>query len=194
MKNLRKAIATAALLALIFPLPHMAQEAGAQDHSEKRPEGPKPLTPLRLQIVFSEFDSERKVSALPYTLLVNADSHSAPASIRMGLKVPLINSKGDVTYMDLGTNIDGRAEKQEDGRFKVQLNVERSSVYNGDEQQSKLSLQGSRVSNSSPVIQQFRSQLDLLLRDGQTILSTVSTDPLTGRILKVDVTLNVLKP
>ena len=46
---------------------------------------------------------------------------------------------------------------------------------------------------TQPVIQQFRSQLNLLIRDGQTLETTVSTDPISGRVTKVEVTLNVVK-
>jgi hypothetical protein len=67
--------------------------------------------------------------------------------------------------------------------------VERSSAYSpqGNLPDAKA------LSSDSPVIQQFRSQLNLLIRDGQTIQSTVSTDPVTGRVIKVDVTVNVVK-
>jgi len=44
-----------------------------------------------------------------------------------------------------------------------------------------------------PVIRQFRSDLSLILRDGQTVESTFATDPLSGKVFKVEVTLSVLK-
>jgi len=43
------------------------------------------------------------------------------------------------------------------------------------------------------MIRQFRGDMTLLLRDGQESEATVATDPLTGRVLKVDVVLTVLK-
>jgi hypothetical protein len=91
--------------------------------------------------------------------------------------------------MDMGTNIDGRAEKQEDGKFLVSLSVERSSTY---APQSHVA-ENNQTAFEQPVIQQFRSQLNLLMREGQTVPSTVSTDPLTGHVIKVDVTVNVAK-
>ncbi|HMJ23823.1 MAG TPA: hypothetical protein VK513_18045, partial [Terriglobales bacterium] len=44
-----------------------------------------------------------------------------------------------------------------------------------------------------PVIRQFRSDLSLLLRDGQTVESAFATDPLSGKVFKVEVTLNLAK-
>jgi hypothetical protein len=32
-----------------------------------------------------------------------------------------------------------------------------------------------------------------MMREGQTVPSTVSTDPLTGHVIKVDVTVNIAK-
>jgi hypothetical protein len=43
------------------------------------------------------------------------------------------------------------------------------------------------------MIRQFRGDVTLLLRDGQEAEATVATDPLTGRVLKVEAVLNVLK-
>jgi hypothetical protein len=43
------------------------------------------------------------------------------------------------------------------------------------------------------IIQSFRSQVNLLLRDGQTMQATVASDPVTGHVLKLEVTLNVIK-
>jgi hypothetical protein len=43
------------------------------------------------------------------------------------------------------------------------------------------------------MIQQFRGDVGLLLRDGQGSETTVATDPVTGRVLKVEAVLSVLK-
>jgi len=53
--------------------------------------------------------------------------------------------------------------------------------------------EGEEIDAAKPVVQSFKAELDLLLRDGQTIQSTLATDPVSGRVSKVDVTLNVLK-
>jgi hypothetical protein len=187
----RNRLFVAALLAFAFFIPALAQEKPRTENGEKTAEIHKIITPLRVQVVFNEFEGEKKVSSLPYTLLVNADAGGPLASIRMGLRVPIHTggSPTTTTYVDMGTNIDGRAEKQEDGRFLVSLSVERSSAYS---QQGNLPDTKAVVSDA-PVIQQFRSQLNLLVRDSQTIQSTVSTDPVTGRVTKVDVTATVVK-
>jgi hypothetical protein len=142
------------------------------------------VTPLRVQVVFSEYDGEKKVSSLPYTFTVNADERRArPGSlIRSGARLPVITAKDQLTYVDIGTNVDCSATLQEDGRYKLQMALERSSV-------SSESSGGS----GTPVIRQFRVDLNPVLKDGQTVESVASTDPLTGHVYHVSVTLNVLK-
>src|SRR5690242_3566954 len=175
----------------------LAQEKTKSAEAAKPAETAKTMTPLRVQVVFSEFEGEKKLSSLPYTFLVNADERGERAAVRMGLRVPIEASSNSgvkqFQYMDVGTNLDGRAEKTEDGRFLLMLNVEKSSVYRPGASEKPVSLGGNEISAAQTIVQQFRTQVNLLIRDGQTEQSTVATDPVTGHVLKVDVTANVIK-
>jgi type II secretory pathway component GspD/PulD (secretin) len=115
----------------------------------------------------------------------------------MGVRVPIETSSNtgvkQFQYQDIGTSIDGRAERTGDGRFLLRLGVERSSVYAPGTEGKAAAVGGSEISSALPIVQQFRTQANLLVRDGQTIQATVATDPVTGHVIKVDVTLNVLK-
>jgi len=195
---MKKTILAVMLGLLVVALPRLgAQEKEKPSDAAKPAEPEKVITPLRVQVIFTEFDGEKKISSLPYTFLVNADERSVPAAVRMGLKVPIeISSNAGVKqlqYQDVGTNIDGRAEKTGDGRFLLRLDVERSSVYVPGTEGKSAALGGSEISSAQPIVQVFRTQANLLIRDGQTIQSTVATDPVTGHVTKVDVTLSVLK-
>lgn len=191
------------ILAVLFAILAVGAQPLRSQDKEKPSEGAKtadsvrPITPLRIQVVFTEYDGDKKISSLPYSLLVNADDKGPQASFRMGLRVPIETASNtgvkQVMYQDIGTNLDGRADKTDDGRFLLKLNVEKSSIYAPGATQKPASVGGNEISSVQPVVQQFRSQLNLLIRDGQTIQSTVATDPITGHVLKVDVTLNVIK-
>lgn len=176
-----------------------SQEKVKSEEAPKPVAAEKTITPLRVQVVFTEYDGDKKISSLPYSLLVNSDDRGPQAAVRMGLRVPIETSSAggagakSVQYQDIGTNLDGRADKTEDGRFLLKLNVEKSSAYSPGANQKTVSVGGNEISSGQPIIQLFRSQLNLLIRDGQTIQSTVATDPVTGHVLKVDVTLNVIK-
>src|SRR6266851_3677959 len=120
---------------IVLALLLFAMFAAAQE-SSKNTGGPKPddrtpaVTPLRVQVVFTEFDGEKKVASLPYSFTVNADERRArPGSqIRNGVRIPISTGKDQLTYIDVGTNIDCSATLQEDGRYKLMMTVERSSA------------------------------------------------------------------
>jgi hypothetical protein len=168
------------------------EQSQTQDRVEKR-------TPLKLQIVFTKFDGERKVKSLPYTLLTSAGPVVQWAKLRMGSRVPVYTGKeGGLQYIDVGTYIDSWiVGPAEDGRFRVQFTLERSWVEGdvpvvvertGTEQGEK-----SPPQFREPVIRQFKSDLNLVMHDDQTVESTLATDPLSGKVIKVTVTLSVVK-
>jgi hypothetical protein len=194
-----KRVALAGLLVcMVFGTSRLlAQDKERSSEASKVPETQKAITPLRVQVVFNEYDGDKKVGSLPYTLLVNADDRGAPAAVRMTFHVPVsTSSDGGAKHVGqyaLTTNLDGHAEKTDDGRFLLRLSLEKSSIYLAGANQKPASLGGSEVSANDPVQQDFRTQVNLLVRDGQTIQSTVATDQVSGHVLKIDVTVNSIK-
>ena len=174
----------------------------AQDKTKSSDSGKadaQQVIPIRVQVVFTEFDGEKKVGSLPYTLLVNANDRGPFAAVRMGLRVPIetgVATEGankQYQYQDVGTNLDGRADSTEDGRFNLRLNVEKSSLYTPGATDKANAVGANQIIPGHAIFQTFRSQVNLLVRDGQTIQSTVASDPINGHVTKVDVTLNVIK-
>lgn len=164
--------------------------------AEEKAESRKEIIPIRVQIVLAEYEGEKKISSLPYTLLLNADTpRGGKASIRMGLRVPITVSASESAkqfqYLDVGTNLDGWAGKMEDGGFDLHLAVERSSVYSSAGAKSPGA--GGTELSAQPVVQQFKTEFDVLVHEGQTLQSTLATEPVSGRITKVEVTVNKLK-
>jgi hypothetical protein len=160
--------------------------AAAQENAKSKPDDRTPaVTPLRVQVVFNEYDGDKKVSSLPYSFTVNADERRArPGSlIRNGVRIPVSTGKEQFTYIDIGTNVDCSATLQEDGRYKLQMTLDRSSI-----------MSESSSGSSNPVVRQFRAEINQVLKDGQTVESVVSTDPLNGHSYHASVTLNVMKP
>lgn len=192
---MKKLLMVVSVTVLMICAPNLLSEEKAAPQEAKPAE--RTITPLRVQVVFTESDGEKKISSMPYTLLVNADDRGAPATIRMGVKVPIETGSNtgakQFQYQDVGTNLDGNANRMEDGRFVLKLSVEKSSVYTPGTREKPATTGGNEIPSGQPVIQQFRSQINLLIRDGQTMQSTVATDPITGHVTKVDVTLNVIK-
>src|SRR6266446_10242137 len=72
-------------------------------------------TPVKVQIVFTEFEGDKKVKSLPYTLYINAldapELKPGWVKLRVGSRVPIYTggTKENMTYLDVGTNIDARS-------------------------------------------------------------------------------------
>jgi hypothetical protein len=152
----------------------------------------KALVPLKVQLVVSRHNGDKKISSLPYTLWVSANGRIT-TSIRMGVQVPIVSSmitkEGQVpsySYRDVGTNIDCLAQSQADGFYVLEIKLNDSSV-SFEPKDSGSTLRG------IPAFRNFTSNFNIVLKDGQTAQYASATDPLTGETLRVEATINVLK-
>lgn len=182
------------VLALLFTPIYVA----AQDNPKP---DVKPAATLKLQLTVVEHEGEKKVTNLPYTFLVRAEAapHVPPwTKLRTGSRVPVYAGKdAGMQYVDVGTSIDARALAADDGRFDLTLNLERSWVE-GEvvvplEKPSGTPTDANSGHFKEPIIRQFKSELTLPIRDGQSTEITQAADPNSGRILTITVTMNVLK-
>jgi hypothetical protein len=156
-------------------------------------EKPAALVPAKLQVAIARYQGDRRVSNLPFTLAV--DVGGGKASLRSGMEVPMVTSKTDdkgtspsIQYRAVGTNIDASITSLADGRFRVYLTVEDSSVYGDD--------QAALAAVKNPAITMFRSFRwggELILGDNQSSQFMTATDKLNGEVTKVDVTLALVK-
>jgi hypothetical protein len=201
-RRLAVSLLSASFAASAFAAPSRAQDT-PKPETAKAPEMLRPMerrvsgTMLRVQVVISRFQGERKVGSLPYTLNVTLESR--PVRVRMGVETPVAvatasdTGKGTTSfqYKNVGTNIDCSArEVGSDGRYQLMLTVENSSsVASGAESSGLPEAQ----SPAAPLFRTFNANLDPVLRDGQSVQAIASTDPVTGEVVKIDVTLNVVK-
>jgi hypothetical protein len=183
------------LATLCLPLQHLR----AQDKAQEKPKSEdraKPSIPIKVQLVISEYDGDKKISSMPYTFMAIAGEEKVgrtySTSLRTGVRIPIETDGKDqkTTYMDVGSNIDCDVHTEGDGRFHVFVIFDRSALY------PNKSSEGERLvaePNGLPLIRQFRTAENLILKDGQTSENLLSTDPLNGHTLRVSVTINVQK-
>jgi hypothetical protein len=165
------------------------------------------IVPLDLEVVISRYQGDKKVSSLPFALTVNAPSQNFANSVdaapltqlRMGGQVPVptmapalgpdgkpvtgFTGGGPVQYKDVGTYIDARGRWLDAGGYELWISVQEDAVATP---------QGSPTT-ALPVIRTFRASNNLVLRDGQTRQFTAAADRITGEVVKVEVTLKVVK-
>ena len=167
----------------------LAAQAQTKPAGQDTAPGPS-LVPVRLQLVLSRFQGEKKVSSMPYTLQLTVDERDMTI-LRMGTEVPVATGGGGFNYRSVGTNIDCRVSRGiGEGQYKVQIVVNDSSVRFPEKQEST----GPTVPGSTaPAFRAFTANFIIVLRDGQTAQYTSASDSASGEVLKVDATLTVLK-
>jgi hypothetical protein len=184
MRNHVTRYVVSALMLVALGAPVRAQDRAA----------PTAVTPLKVQVVLSRYDGDKKLASMPYTLLVNAGDRENRVTLRMGVALPITGVGKDgptTTVHDIGTNMDCSATPAEDGRFRISLAVNHSSVYEND--QKRLEAVVPRPGDTAQLIRSFTSSFAMLLKDRETGQSIAATDPVTGEVMKIDVTITVVK-
>src|SRR5882724_6292535 len=88
------------VVALLFSPQLRAQD---KPSTESKPPVVVRPTPLKIQIVFTEFEGDKKVKSMPYTSVFTADPGRGQdfAKLRIGSRVPLYTGKeGGLQYID----------------------------------------------------------------------------------------------
>lgn len=196
----KAAIAAFLMAALAIAVPRLtaqekpkSEDAAAEARAAADARTAEP-TPIKIGVTFTEFEGDKKVKSLPYTMVLDSDGKPPKSVVKVGNRIPVyVGKEYGMQYLDIGTSIDCQASRAND-RFQIRLVLERSWVE-GDVQVAvdpATSLQTGRQF-PEPIVRQFKQELSLTLRDGQTVESSFATDPLSGKVFKVEVSLNVMK-
>jgi hypothetical protein len=169
------------------------------------------IVPLKVTIVLSKYQGEKKIASEPYELSMRTDGNNA--SIRMKTQVPVPGPMSGaapppapptppgaagarpaprpnpfMTLRDVGTNIDCSAISLDSGRYAVTVTIEDSSIS----EDSQRNPDGSKA-EATRSVRTFRTTNALVLRDGQSTEFTAATDKISGEVIKAAVTLTVVK-
>jgi hypothetical protein len=199
----RRTIPSLALAALIvLPGLGLAQEKPKAD-AGKEGAADRPViqgVALRVQLVISRFQGDKKLASFPYTIV--ATTGGGPTRMRLGVDTPVATLSGSdgkqtttIQYRTVGTNIDCQARDWGEGRYLLNIGVENSSALPLEKGPSSGGAPPAVDANptGSPLFRRFDTNVAVLLRDGQSVQTTASTDPVTGELVKIDVTMNVVR-
>jgi hypothetical protein len=175
------------------------------------PGAPVPSTQLRVDVVMTRYQGERKVASTPNSFILPAYPRDTPenkhpkSELRMGVEVPIpvttfsaaSGEKGGTLapatsfqYRNVGTNMQCRAREVGDGVYEISLVLEASTVYAGGEADAPYEAQ---APGGRTMFRTFNVSLRPLLRDGETVETVASADPVTGEVVKVSVSMKVVK-
>lgn len=172
--------------------------AGAASAAQQKPE--PVVIPLKVTVVITRYNSDKAqtvVSRMPFEVWVNTGS-SSTLQARSEVPVPTTtfvtpeggNKAAPVTsfnYRSIGTGLTVGATALSDGRFSVAVSIDDSHIVPAPEFVDP-SVGGPRTANQS-----LRNQATTILRDGQTVQHSLTSDRLSGDLTRVDVTVNVVK-
>jgi len=183
------------VLALALQSVMRAQEAApaATPKVVEKPAPAKGLIPVKLQFVISKYQGEKKISSVPYLLSVNIGGPRA--GLRMGAQVPYATTQvsdgvktPSYSYRDVGVGIDVSNQMLLDsGLYKMDVVIEDTSISSSNQ------VQGAPSISAVPVFRTFRANNSVMLREGQQMQLTTAADPISGDVMRVDVTLTVVK-
>jgi hypothetical protein len=162
-----------------------------------------------VELTISRYQGAKKVSSMPYALIVIASQappnanpaitpNSPNAALRMGVNVytgravtSVDNgqSHSNPEYQYIGTDVDCRADYSEAG-YRVLINVSDSSLMpatSGDVPNPTIAV----VQNSG--VRRFVLSNMLLLRDGVPVQFSVGTDPISGDSVRAEITATAVK-
>ena len=191
-----------------------AQPTQQQPAAPALPPPPPPGTPsseagvdLSVEVTISRYQGDDLVSSRPYVLALTTD-RDGRGSLHMDAEIPVMNRPVPMpanpanaadpdparflpgmsyNYRSVGTQIESSARSVGNGRYKVTVVIEESSVYGED----ATAMEAFRVPGV-PVFRSFGSSNTLVLRDGQSRQYTAAADRVTGERIRVDVALTVL--
>jgi hypothetical protein len=158
---------------------------------------PPPDVPLRMTVVFNEYDGSRKIASLPYVMPCKASNRGGERSqLKMGFRVPYKWKQDEIQFQDVGTHIECSSMlPDEKNEFMVRLGLDHTTVYapsHGSD--SAVPWHPGDPLADDPVFGEIAANMvDLLLHDGQAAEALVATDPVSSHVWKVEVTLNVVK-
>ena len=195
-------VASAVAVGSLVATPAAAQPAGKPAVSD--------ITGLMVEVTISRYQGDKRISSLPYTIAASPDNQRH--TLRVGGEVPIPSTTftpapaaptkdGDTSggatksnpltsygYRSIGTNIDVVSSPLDDGRYRVGVSVEESSIYPPGETTKNLT-----TVPGVPAFRSLRSQNTLVLRDGQSVEYTAATDRISGEVARISVKLTVVK-
>ena len=196
-------ISLAVLLALLSVPSAHPQEKESAASAQPQPAAALPQTPLKIQFVLEEYDGAKKIASMPYTMsltLSHPDRRDSLGSLKAGVRFPVTVSTDRNTtqqqYIDIGTSINCWVWLWSGDRYLLSGDVEesllapRNAASESKEKDANLADANPSV---EPLIRQTRGSFIVALRDGQPQEAASLTDPITGHVIKVQVTLTVMK-
>ena len=174
----------------------VSADASAQPAATTAASAKAGVTALMVEVTIARYQGDKRLSSLPYTVAVTPDGDRATLRIGGSVPIPAPSPAADgktpaamasFSYRQIGTSIDVLAKAVEDGRYRLLITVEETSVYAPDGTAKNVS-----VVTGAPSFRSFQSSNAVTLRNSQNVEYTVATDRISGETARISVKLTVV--
>jgi Flp pilus assembly secretin CpaC len=179
-----RALALGILLVAGAPLPSFSQQRAPA--APAAPPAERVLTSLKVQVVLARYRGDKRISSVPFTMAVTANER--PSVVQSGTQVliPMVTTEGKTVgpvYKDVGTRIECSATVVDSTHYKLDLQVEDSTLAAEDQATS------SALTSAPFRIRTFRSNQIVMLGPGESFQYTTAEDRQSGEEVRVSVSM-----
>ena len=160
--------------------------AAAQEAAPKAPEAEKaPGRRLRVQFQETRQQGEATTASRPWSLLLHADAGRTHLFIGTQAAITWNDKDGTTTiFKNVGVTAEVTVTTLPDGRYAVDGWFETSQ-----RRRMPTSPGEAPVTAGNPILQAVEAQARLTLREGETVPVASAVDPVTGEVVRIDLTL-----
>jgi len=158
--------------------------------AEAQPQAQSDRIPVKLLVVISTFEGDKKVSSMPYTLLATANGSQVNFNSSSNMPIQTGNS-GAYSYTNVGTNLQCTVAT-EAGSFKVTITFSDKTVISNKAPAAATGTTAKPL--DSPTFHDVSYSSAVNMKDGETKQLISAPDKVTGEVIKIDVTLTLDPP
>ena len=169
------------VLGIAFSFGAQAIQAQETPKAKANNDSEKPLPAFRLDFALFESEDGKRINTRHYSMnavpgFINANE------IKIGTRVPVETQKGEMQYIDVGTNISSRMEEKGDS-LQLEVRVDLSNFAN-PEQENRTTM---------PLLRQLHIAASTVAAMGKPAVVGVVDDPNSKRQFELEVTVRKLK-
>jgi hypothetical protein len=174
---MRKTIAIGAWMLLTPFSAAWAQEAPAEAPEAAKPPGKR----LCVQFQEARVRDESITATRATTLTLHADAEGASVSVGSQIPISVAGKEATTTlFKSVGADARAKVETLPDGRYRLEAHFEESSLLETGGGAT------APTSGNNPVLLIVRGDSTLVLREGEVVPFASAVDPVTGEVVRVD--------
>jgi hypothetical protein len=177
----KKSLVWLAVLVIAFCFSAQAFQAQETPKARANDDTEKPLPAFRLDFALFEAEDGKRINTRHYSMNV-VPGFGPSNEIKIGTRVPVETQKGEMQYIDVGTNIWARMVEKGDS---IQLEVRADlSNFANPEQENRTTM---------PLLRQLHIAASTVAAIGKPVVVGVVDDPNSKRQFQLEVTVSNLK-